>query len=133
MEAWIEKYIGIPFKDFGRTFEGVDCWGLIYLVSKNEFDLLLPTYLQNYQSVEDGEELGRLIRGELRELYRLIKPGNEQPGDFVLLRLQGEPMHVGIVAGEGFMLHAMRGFNTALEKCQGIKWRSRILGFYKHV
>src|SRR5262245_60853565 len=41
---WQQKYVGLPFKDFGRDFGGVDCWGLVRLVLARECGVAVPTY-----------------------------------------------------------------------------------------
>lgn len=41
----IEKYIGIPFKNGGRSLKGIDCYGLIWLIYKNELGIELPDFM----------------------------------------------------------------------------------------
>ena len=38
------KYIGIPYKNQGRGWDGVDCWGLYYLIFKTELNIELPDF-----------------------------------------------------------------------------------------
>ena len=35
-------YIGIPYKDKGRTFNGCDCYGLLMLYYKKELGIEIP-------------------------------------------------------------------------------------------
>ena len=38
----MDKYIGVPFVDGGRTLEGADCYGLLKLFYKNEYNIEIP-------------------------------------------------------------------------------------------
>ena len=42
------KYIGLPYKENGRSTEGVDCWGLARLFYKHELGIELPSYTELY-------------------------------------------------------------------------------------
>jgi len=44
--AKFDKYIGIPYKNLGRDFDGIDCYGLVYLIFKNERGIVLPDYTE---------------------------------------------------------------------------------------
>jgi len=125
------KYIGIPFKPHGRDRDGLDCWGLLRLIYYEELGIDLPSYIANYSSTEDQHELSRLIREEMGPWFE-IPMTKELPLDAVLLRLKGEPMHLGIVARGGFMIHVMKGINTCLERYWSPVWAKRIVGFFRH-
>ena len=38
------KYINLSYRNLGRDFDGVDCWGLIWIVFKNVRNILLPDF-----------------------------------------------------------------------------------------
>jgi len=128
----VRSYIGIPFKDFGRDHNGVDCWGLLRLIYKEQLGIELPSYVSEYNSTEDAQQLGSLILCHLPEQWREVPLGQEVPGDGVLLRLQGMPMHVGVVVRPGWMIHVHKGIDTCLERYDQAKWRLRITGIYRH-
>ena len=132
---WVNAYVGLPFRAHGRDRDGVDCWGLVRLVLADQFGTRLPSYAGGYASVEDAEDIGRLIRGEMGP-WREIVPGQEQAGDVVLMRLMNQPMHVGVVVAPssegGWMLHIEDGIDACLEPYDGAKWRRRVLGLYRH-
>lgn len=128
---WVADYVGLPFRAHGRDRNGVDCWGLVRLVLAERFGTRLPSYADGYASVEDAEDIGRLIRGKMGP-WREVTPGQVQAGDVVLMRLLNQPMHVGVVVASGWMLHIEDGIDACLEPYDGAKWRRRVLGLYRY-
>lgn len=41
---WLNEYIGIPYKLNGRDRNGVDCWGLIYLIGTEHYNYQMPVW-----------------------------------------------------------------------------------------
>ena len=58
--------------------------------------------------------------------------GQYRYGDGLLMRILGQPVHVGFVIDDKWFLHCERGTNTCLEKYTGMAWRRRIIGAYRH-
>ena len=128
MESLI-KYITIPYKSHGREFDGIDCWGLVYLIYLHELGISLPTYSEDYESIADSEVIGALIG---REKVKWAKIDVPQKFDTVLIRMKGFPMHCGIYIGDGKFMHCLKGVNTTVEKIEASSWKSRIVGFYRY-
>jgi cell wall-associated NlpC family hydrolase len=103
----------IPYRDGGRDYNGIDCWGLIYLVYRDILHIELPTY-------------GGIGASELIAVYRQIKAdkvgkdwqeipvGEEKQFDVVVLagtrpnevgRLGLAEVHVGLVTQPGQIIH----------------------------
>ena len=123
-----DKYIGLQYLDNGRTKDGVDCWGLARLFYKDEFDIDLPSYSQDYIGGTDPH---------IKEAIALYKNNWEQNtapnlGDLCLFNILGEPMHVGIFIGDNKFLHCRRGSDSVIESLNNIKWKNRFLGFYNY-
>ena len=66
MYRWVNKYVGIPFKSGGRTSDGCDCYGLVRMVLKNEYSLILPML--------DGKYIDALDTETTKELFRQYVP-----------------------------------------------------------
>jgi cell wall-associated NlpC family hydrolase len=127
----VNQYIGMPFKDKGRTRKGADCWGLVRIVYAIEYGIDLPSYNEDYPSSTEAEEIGKLINCEKGKWYE-IPAGKEKAGDIIIMRLSGHPTHVGVIAWPGYMLHTLKGVNTVLEHYTGILWRNRVVGIFRH-
>ncbi|MCD6262277.1 MAG: C40 family peptidase [Deltaproteobacteria bacterium] len=127
------QFIGIPFKPKGRSYDGVDCWGLVWLFARDILNIKLPSYSDRYLNAEDQKEISTLIKSSIRDpIWTPIGWGSERFGDFVLMRILGDPWHVGVVVGGKQMLHIMKGINSCLERYTLSIWRRRIINFYRH-
>ncbi len=129
MELNVEKYIDVPFVEKGRRMSGCDCWGLVYLIYRDLLKIELPLYLAYYQNTADEKTLGLLIDHEKLAWEEVLF---SSPGDVVVLRLKGQPMHVGVYIGNGRFIHCLEGSGTVIEKIKSITWRNRIVGYYRY-
>lgn len=127
--TWWNKYVGTKFKDKGRSPDGVDCWGLVCLIYKNEFGIDLPHYTECYESTNDKEILSELIANESDSKWVAVK--NPKEGDVLVLKIDGMPFHVGIFIHDGAFIHCERGANTSIAKLNGFRWRGKIKGIYR--
>lgn len=126
----LDRYVGIPFVDQGRTFAGVDCWGLVRLVYLEQLGIDLPSYDDAYRPLDEREraELALLVEGSRPGWRRVETPA---PFDLVLVRIAGVPCHVGLALPGGMMLHCSRGADSRIESYRSPKWAPRIEGFYR--
>lgn len=127
---WAGHYIGLPFLDHGRDRRGLDCWGLVRLVLAEQYNQPLPSFIHEYQHTRAVDAISTLIQREI-PAWENIPAGHEHCGDVVVLRLRGQPLHVGTVLGDGQMLHIESGINSAIERYTGPRWQDRVFGFYR--
>ena len=139
--AWADKFIGIPYKAFGRERSGADCWYFFCLVMREQFGVTLPTfdgvgYYGEGQSLEISNEarraIGQIMSDNKDALWEKIPAGSERPGDGILLNMIGIPMHVGVVCAPGLFLHCERGCDSCVERYTSGAWSRRIEGFYRY-
>ena len=119
----VSKYISIPYKDKGQSFDGCDCLGLVRLVLKEEFAKELPRF--EYQSADNTMINERLINVNLPTI-QAEKVDKPIPGDIVVMN-----GHIGIFVNPGSVLHTTRGIGTCCEPIDRPRLRGRIKGFYR--
>lgn len=127
------KYIGLPFEEKGRGPSAYDCWGLLRLVFDQEFGIRLPSFTEDYVSVEDSKHISSLIAGNINDEWAEISFGDEETGDGILMTQGGIPRHVGVVVSPGFVLHTERKTGSIIEPYNSSKLRPRVMAFYRHI
>lgn len=127
----MEHLIGIPYLNKGRNPEqGLDCWGLLRVFYHEYMGIDLPGYDDTYADSFDRAATSNAI-GANQHHWHLVT--NPEFGDAVLCRLNGHACHVGVYLGNSQMLHTQSGHDSALDRIDGIKWKNRITGFYRHM
>ena len=126
----LDDYVGLPWRERGRDRTGLDCWGLLRLVYAERMGVTLPSFSDAYVTTEDGKALSDLMDGNMTP-WREIEPGQERPGDALLMSLAGHPQHVGVICGGGMVLHIERGTGSIVESYFGYRLRRRVVGFYR--
>jgi probable lipoprotein NlpC len=102
------KYIGLSYKERGRDFDGVDCYGIVYLIFKEEKGIELPDFLElNYQ--KNWSELGKNhILESITDDW--IKVGENDYRRFDVHIFQdayGVAAHTGLNIGHGKFIHVL--------------------------
>jgi cell wall-associated NlpC family hydrolase len=88
----------------------------------------VPVYTEMYADTKD-RAIGPLISGELDAFWQPVE--KPQFGDLIVLRMRGLPFHVGMALDNRHMIHIERGVDSAIENYTGMKWRKRVLGYYR--
>lgn len=123
-----EKYIGIPFLEKGRDATGLDCWGLVRLIYKQEYNINLPSFATDY-TLSDDERIGELF-AQYKEGWEVLD--NPQPGSAVIFRMFGTESHIGVVVDNSRFIHVREGRDTVIESLESGKWAKRIVGFFQY-
>lgn len=125
---WWNKYINIPFSFHGRDTNGIDCWGLARLIYKDEFNIELPSFAEEYIA-DDTVRIKDLI-AQYKEGWELTT--EPKVGDLVLFKILGSETHIGVYIGNDKFIHARQGHSSAIERLDSVAWRSRKVGFFKY-
>jgi cell wall-associated NlpC family hydrolase len=130
--AWTAGYVGLPFRAYGRDRTGLDCWGLCRLVLAERFGREIPAHDDiGFERACDRAALAAFME-QHKTNWNEVPAKLERPGDVLLLRMMGHPIHVAVVVGKGWMLHIEDGIDACLERYDGAKWSRRVVGFYRH-
>lgn len=125
---WYNDYVGIPFLAKGREKTGADCWGLVRLVYKEEFDIDLPSFADDYE-YDDTERIEQLA-AQYKEGWE--ETNTPKPGSVVLFKVLGHLSHVGIYIGGNKFLHCRENHSSAIETLDSINWDKRFAGFFNY-
>lgn len=124
----IDQYIGIPYVEFGRDKSGVDCWGLIKVLT-GSLGLKLPDYLE-YEGVAELKVLDTLINRHKAE-FEEIDFIDRKFGDIIVFRILGLACHVGFIVDHIRMVHTLEGCDSALERYDRMIWKKRVDGVFR--
>ena len=164
MYAWVEKYVGIPFVSGGRDKTGLDCYGLVRLVLRDEYGYNLPVFNGDYTNADNvlvfnWDSVGKtgtaakigstdLLSGvdytnalnvaETKRLFcenvpLLCGKKIEAPEEkaVALIRMCGRLCHVGLYAGDGFIIHARHRTGVVCERISSPQLAGRVEGWYR--
>jgi hypothetical protein len=128
MNLWWNDYIGIPYLEKGREKDGLDCWGLVRLVYKEQYNIDIPSFVDEYESY-DSKHISELIAIGKENWTKVTEP---TIGDVILLRINGLFMHVGVVVSPNQFIHVREGQDAVIERFDTGIWKHRVGGFYKY-
>ena len=119
-------YIGLPFRLNGRTFTGIDCYGLVLLFYDLEFGIPLKDF-----TYFNAETMAKAFESA-SSTSDWVEVKEHRPGDVVVLRSGPWPCHCGIVIDGNRFLHAHDGACSSLARLDSGMWKCRITGYYRH-
>jgi cell wall-associated NlpC family hydrolase len=127
--SWAKDYVGIPFVSGGRDRAGADCYGLVRLVRREQFGGNMPLLSNDYADANNFSETEGLMR-TMRPLLAGRPAETPEPGDVCVIRFHGLPVHLGICAGSGWLLHTLKGTGSVLQRTNDPRLAGRIEGWY---
>ena len=128
---WATKYIGLPYEAGARGPQRVDCWGLLRLAYKENFQLDLPLYPG--VSLNEPVHASSVIKKALAEEWLPV----EEPFDGALVAMsQREAIHhIGlyVTVETGRVVHCWNSQCVVADSLRGLRLRGmRTIKFYKH-
>jgi len=125
----ITKYLDIPYKDFGKDFSEVDCFGLVRLFFKLEFHFYIPEF-------EYDNEWKSSAQNPIEDNYRAVCKKVIAPARYgiVSFRLPGYFVehHLGIVLYDfEQFLHSPKDKPSCVDKLSHPVWKRAVSSYYE--
>jgi cell wall-associated NlpC family hydrolase len=130
LSEW-DRFVGIPYADRGRAFNGADCYGILFLAFREMLRIDLPALHDLYTLPADRKAIAGLIANQI-EPWREVQAGSERTFDGVLMREDGQPRHIGVVTEPGKVCHVERGASSVIERYRSGHLQHRVIGFYRY-
>lgn len=141
---WPARYVGLPYLKGGRDRRGIDCWGLVRLVWREQYGFEAPGFegvgWDNLDPEARRKSIALIVEcvNIAVASYIRVPLGEQQPGDGVSLRMRGAEMHCGVMISPTHMIHIEEGVDSCIEDLRRPLWgyRSqtqpgRIAAFYR--
>jgi cell wall-associated NlpC family hydrolase len=128
---WWRAYLGASYAWRGRSLEtGLDCWGLVVHVLREEFGLAVDDFGRLYDA--DGSPGRRLARAAIAAELPGWREVAWEEGAVVLFRERTVPSHVGIaLPRSGWVLHAHHTHGvTTFDAFAHPVWKAAFVGCY---
>jgi cell wall-associated NlpC family hydrolase len=106
-----------PWREDARGPDAYDCVGF-FLEIERRLGFPVPAYASEVDAVALAVADWELVT-------------DPQPGDAILIRSLNPRWHIGVVCGDGYMLHSREGAGVAKERYNSFPWKARIEGFYR--
>jgi len=123
------KYIDIPYMKSGVTKNGTDCFGLVYLIYKEELGIELPKLNHiGYDSKTWYKEKGKQITNNIDTLwYRVDAPYKVYDG-LIFTRYNGSKIadHIGMYIGNNKFIHVEERSTSRVERLNGTPFEERL-------
>lgn len=130
---FVRRAVGVPFVTRGRSYDGADCYGLVFLAYRDALEIPIPSYADEYVSARPSRALADLIARESRAWRRV----DDEPrwfGDVLLLRREecgGRAAHCALALDARRMLHTEAGIDACVEMYDSPLWRDRVAGVFR--
>ena len=131
--GWTNAYVSppVPFLLGGRDRDGWDCWGLVRVAYRELFGIELPSFAGEYETGTDPVIPG-LYESVRDEWLEVEQP---EPADVAWMVVAGLPCHVGlycVVNDAPYVLHALAGSGTRMDRIETPAWSKRVRAYYRH-
>ena len=124
--AQFDRYIGLPYQNLGRSFSGVDCFGLVYIVY-NELGITLPDFTELQYPQDWYKNSENYILDNIWGDWVEVNPPY-QIFDALLFYNSSRRVvvnHIGVYINDDKFLHIMEGATSQISRLTGY-WESKL-------
>jgi cell wall-associated NlpC family hydrolase len=132
VDSFISTIIDVPYVLGGRDYNGMDCWGLVVLAYAYFYNIDIPEYRETAFQYNRGGLTAKDIQDHINTTAPFFEVETPEFGDFVLINIYGNPVHIGFMVDESNMLHISEKSGLSCVNIRGKKWINRIQGFYRY-
>ena len=123
--SWVNDYIGIPFKTNGRDRDGLDCYGLIAAVYKDQLGVDIPDWHvadDSTSTVMETISNGLNVELDAQRAHEVAEPKDM---DILVLSRMGVAYHVGIYIAGGVLHTVYNSSGSCFESFHNFKQTNR--------
>lgn len=130
MREFTSKIIGTPFKDGGRNWGGLDCYGLVVLCFRECLDIDLPSYGET-SALDLAKVAGIVAQDSMVEPWVHVV-GEKKEFDVVVMHRRRDPIHIGIMATPTEIIHIEEKISAVMIPINHPTIRFRYPAFFRH-
>lgn len=129
------KYINLPYKHKGRDFNGVDCYGIAYLIYKTETDIFTPDFLDvDYEEKWYTKDQNHIVNNmgllDLTQWDVVTPPYKVLDGLILFLASKRIANHCALYIGNDKIIHIYEEHKSMIERLDS--YRSKIYCAIRH-
>ena len=120
------KYIGIPYKNLGRDFDGCDCFGLFHLIYSTERGIILPDYTDlKYDKEWYKNGCSNHILDNINSAWEEVQ-SNYTTYDALIFFLNSKlANHIGMYIGDNKFIHLYENSTSGINRLDKL-WTAKL-------
>jgi len=129
----MRKYLNLKYKNLGRDLSGVDCYGLLYLIYKQELNIELPDFVSlQYQKEWYKQEQNVILDNIWSQWEQVSFPFKKF--DALLFKFNSKLIvnHCGIYVGDGKFIHIYENTTSCINRLEG-PWQTAFYKGYRYI
>jgi cell wall-associated NlpC family hydrolase len=125
----IKDLVGIPYKAGGRSWDGIDCLGLVAEYLK-AYNIILPEpEYEEHWAKEKSNTFGNWLDNFVQFFTKEAIPAK---GDIVSFKnIDGVETHAGIMLNNQKFIHAIKKAGVCISNINQEQFKTKVSGFYR--
>jgi len=127
--ANFSEFIDLPYKNLGRDFDGVDCYGIVHLIYKTVKNITLPDFTELKYGIDwykKGEDHILDNVGAMNKKYFDIVEFPYKPFDLLLFKVTNNIVnHCGMYVGDMCFIHILENRTSMISRLDDRVWERK--------